>query len=273
MRALDRAVMFVLGMVLACGAAMARPDGAAAHAGNKDPLAVHGCVQRDGLPRIVDVNGACGELERAIHFAGTAQLAALAERVTTLQTSVTTLEVALAAAQARLGCLHMDGPSDLVVEGCNLHVRSGSGSTFAAVNVYTRPGPLPARSARSWTVVPLITTSGDVCPLPRTSGASLLVAVTIADPGPTPASASDALTVATVTSACFGGQSVQPSAGRPAMTGAVLSIRIVWVFAVSWFPALSMATYVNVVVPSAVIATDPLAPLIVPPPVWAPLEA
>ena len=134
MRALDRVVMFVLGMVLACGAAMARPDGAAAHAGNKDPLAVHGCVQRDGLPRIVDVNGACGELERAIHFAGTAQLATLAERVTTLQTSVTTLEVALAAAQARLGCLHMDGPSDLVVEGCNLHVRSGTGSTFAAVN-------------------------------------------------------------------------------------------------------------------------------------------
>jgi len=44
------------------------------------------------------------------------------------------LETALAAAIATIACMHMQGTTELVVEGCNVHVRSGGGATDAAVN-------------------------------------------------------------------------------------------------------------------------------------------
>src|SRR5260370_1307216 len=59
------------------------------------------------------------------------------------------------------------------------------------------------------------------------SDGSLLVPVTLKEPGARPDNASAAVTVATCTSLPFGGQSVQPGAGMPEITGGVLSILIV----------------------------------------------
>src|SRR6266849_6154489 len=59
------------------------------------------------------------------------------------------------------------------------------------------------------------------------SDASLLVPVTLKEPGERPDRASVAVTVATCTILLFGGHREQPGAGIPEMTGGVLSILIV----------------------------------------------
>src|SRR6266481_2006823 len=56
---------------------------------------------------------------------------------------------------------------------------------------------------------------------------SLLVPVTLNEPGARPETASIDVTTPTCTSLWFGGQSVQPAAGKPEITGGVLSILIV----------------------------------------------
>ena len=70
---------------------------------------------------------------------------------------------------------------------------------------------------------------------------SLLLPVTVKEPASSPDSTSVAVTVATCTSSRFGGQSVQPAAGIPEMTGRVLSILIVRDRDASLFPAKSVA--------------------------------
>ena len=70
-------------------------------------------------------------------------------------------------------------------------------SLAVAVSVYARPAPVPERSARSLTVVPVTTMSVSVWPLPGCSGGSLLVPVTVGDPGAKPDRSSAAITVAT----------------------------------------------------------------------------
>lgn len=59
------------------------------------------------------------------------------------------------------------------------------------------------------------------------SEGSLLVPVTLNEPGASPDNASSALTVATVTILLFGGHKVQPPDGIPDIRGGVLSILIV----------------------------------------------
>jgi hypothetical protein len=56
------------------------------------------------------------------------------------------------------------------------------------------------------------------------------------------------------------------------MTGLVLSIWTVRVLGASWFPVLSVAKYVMVVLPSVVMATTALLPATTFPPVEAPLS-
>src|SRR5262245_58008058 len=58
----------------------------------------------------------------------------------------------------------------------------------------------------------------------------------------------------------------------PVMTGLVLSIWMVRVLGASWFPALSVAKYVRMVLPSTVMATTALLPATTFPPVEAPLS-
>jgi hypothetical protein len=106
----------------------------AAHAGNNDPLVMHACTKPQGQVRIVAVAEACLPSEQAVHWGGEDQVVALQQAVATLQASVAALQSALMASQATLACLHMEGATDLVVEGCNVHVRSGGGATDAAVN-------------------------------------------------------------------------------------------------------------------------------------------
>jgi len=50
-----------------------------------------------------------------------------------LQARVTALETALLSAQTTIACMHAVG-SDVFFDGCNIHIRSGAGSTDAAVN-------------------------------------------------------------------------------------------------------------------------------------------
>ena len=69
--------------------------------------------------------------------------------------------------------------------------------------------------------------------------------------------------------AAFGAGVTEAVGGR----GGVLSIRTVRVFGVSWFPALSTARYVKVVIPSAEIVIEVPLPAAGPSPVWAPLRA
>src|ERR1051326_1414292 len=96
-------------------------------------------------------------------------------------------------------------------------------SVALAVRVYIRPVPVPKRSARSFTTrapEPLLvmTISGFFA-----SEGSLLLPVTVNEPGASPDSASVAVTEATCTSLPFGGQRLQPMAGIPEMTGGVVS--------------------------------------------------
>ena len=70
--------------------------------------------------------GAVTELQTALNAETAARVA--------LQGMVTALQGQLSAAQATITCLQMEGNADLIVEGCNLHIRSGAGATDAPVN-------------------------------------------------------------------------------------------------------------------------------------------
>src|SRR5687767_725294 len=50
-----------------------------------------------------------------------------------LEARIAALETALTNAQATIACMHTVG-DDVFFEGCNVHIRSGSGATNAAVN-------------------------------------------------------------------------------------------------------------------------------------------
>src|SRR5207237_2939381 len=50
-----------------------------------------------------------------------------------LQAQITALQNALASAQATIGCMHAIG-TDVFFEGCNVHIQSGAGTTYAPVN-------------------------------------------------------------------------------------------------------------------------------------------
>src|ERR1043166_6416471 len=89
---------------------------------------------------------------------------------------------------------------------------------------------------------------------------SLLLPVTVKAPASSPDSTSVAVTVATCTSSRFGGQSVQPAAGIPEMTGRVLSILIVRDRDASLFPAKSVAKQWIVVRPSETRWSDAVFP-------------
>ncbi len=121
-------------------------------------------------------------------------------------------------------------------------------SFAVAVMVYRRPLPDGDRSARSWTVPPLITMSPGTSPPPVPLSGSLLVAVTLSDNSPE--RESELVTDATCTSWCLAGESVQPVAGIPEMIGPVLSILTASDLESSMLPALSTAEYPTVVVPS-----------------------
>src|SRR5438045_3633179 len=70
--------------------------------------------------------------------------------------------------------------------------------------------------------------------------ASLLVPVTLKDPRARPDSASDAITVPTVSRFLLGGQSVQPAAGIPEIIGGVLSMFTLAMAGLLTLPALSV---------------------------------
>jgi hypothetical protein len=129
-----RHVIIGLIVLLASVASPGNAPEAQAHAGNNDPLLIHACTKPQGQVRIVPVAEACLPSEQPVHWGGEDRLVALQQAVAALQASVATLQNALLGAQATLACLHMEGTSDLVVEGCNVHVRSGGGATHAAVN-------------------------------------------------------------------------------------------------------------------------------------------
>jgi hypothetical protein len=110
----------------------------------------YGGSQQGGVPAL---DGRVTALEALVATLQTSasnqsqQIAALQNQVTTLQgqtalqgsqiaalqTSVAGLQTALANAQATLGCMSKVG-NDVIFEGCNVHVRSGSGSTNGTVN-------------------------------------------------------------------------------------------------------------------------------------------
>src|SRR5437899_9668086 len=75
------------------------------------------------------------------------------------------------------------------------------GSVHTTVIVYTRPFPVPERSARRFTVrAPVITQSGLVSPSPRPSAGSLLVTATIRHDtaAPQPSAAATCTTTRTI---------------------------------------------------------------------------
>lgn len=80
----------------------------------------------------------------------------------------------------------------------------------------------------------------DVIRISGALGGSLLVPVIWNEPGATPESESMAFTVATCTIFPFGGQSEQPGAGNPEITGGVLSMLTTAVAGELILPALSV---------------------------------
>jgi hypothetical protein len=67
-----------------------------------------------------------------------------------LQAQITALQNALASAQATIACMHAVG-TDVFFDGCNVHIRSGAGTTDAVVNGlgnlivgYNEDSPTPA---------------------------------------------------------------------------------------------------------------------------------
>jgi hypothetical protein len=52
---------------------------------------------------------------------------------TALQAQITALQTALASAQATIACMHTVG-TDVFFDGCNVHIRSGAGTTDATLN-------------------------------------------------------------------------------------------------------------------------------------------
>src|SRR5262245_36213442 len=115
-----------------------------------------------------------------------------------------------------------------------------------------------------------MTMSPGTSPPPVPLSGSLLVAVTVSDARPETASV--AVTVATCTSWCLGGDNVHPAAGIPRIIGFVLSIWTAKDLEVSELPALSVAEYSTVVIPSAVIDTEDGLPPLTTGAVWAPLN-
>src|SRR5262249_47281538 len=105
------------------------------------------------------------------------------------------------------------------------------------------------------------------CPTPSALSVwPATVFVAIPD-GPLPASAQLKLTVTLV---LFHPVALGAGERLPVMTGLVLSIWTVRVLEASWFPALSVAKYVRVVLPSTVIVTAALLPVTTFPPVETP---
>jgi hypothetical protein len=97
---------------------------------------IYACVNNSsGTIHVTGATGSCANNEILLVWGSQDQLAALQQAVTTLQGQVATLQSALMQATATIACLQM-APSgvDLIVNGCNLHIRSGGGSTDAVVN-------------------------------------------------------------------------------------------------------------------------------------------
>src|SRR2546430_886803 len=107
-----------------------------------------------------------------------------------------------------------------------------------ALRVYVRPEPFPERLARSSTVK-LAGPFGVMTISPGLTG-SLLVPITVKDPGATPERASPAVTVATLTIVPLGGHRLHPAPGIPEIAGAVLSMLVLIDWSGSTFPALSV---------------------------------
>src|SRR5207302_4071665 len=119
---------------------------------------------------------------------------------------------------------------------------------------YTRLDSLPARSERTCTAPPETTTS------PSAHAPPLHETEIDSDPGATCDSASLATTFATCTRSWFGGHSVHPRAGNPAIDGGVRST-LATTDDDAGTPALLVARQVNVVPPvsaATVVAPQPL---------------
>src|SRR5262249_44668253 len=83
--------------------------------GNRDPGVIHACLRKAGTVRIVGPEGACRATETAVHWAELSRL--------------TALETLLAYMRVEPGAINgLSGPH-VIVEGANLHVRSGAGTT------------------------------------------------------------------------------------------------------------------------------------------------
>ena len=129
-RTLNRMLVAVLAVFVLAGAVAGVPLTATA-AG-----LIYACVNNSsGTIHVTGATGSCASNEILLVWGSQDQLAAVQQAVTTLQGQVAALQSALTQATATIACLQM-APSgvDLIVNGCNLHIRSGGGSTDAALN-------------------------------------------------------------------------------------------------------------------------------------------
>jgi hypothetical protein len=128
--------VMVLGLSLAT---LVGPARVRAHEGNSDPAVIHGCAGPNGQLRTVGVAGACTGSETALHWQDLGGLTALQAAVATLQAQVSSITTQLNSLRAHIrveqGVINGLGGPHVIVEGANLHVRSGSLQTDDTTNL------------------------------------------------------------------------------------------------------------------------------------------
>src|SRR6266850_1017207 len=128
-----RRQLIALGLGVVLAAASAPP--VSAHDGNTDPSVLHGCAGTIAGIRLVGPWGACAPTETPHHWVNLKRFLDLLERVAMLENAVNAVLALVSCVSLEPGPINGVGGPHLLITGCNVHIRSGSGATVDTTNL------------------------------------------------------------------------------------------------------------------------------------------